>query len=378
MHSYTGLPLEGRDASRVIGPLKLVIACALAVLLVAPAQATSDQPVEALRDGKSTVAGQPYIRTVAQLAADLRGDDSSARGLALGVLRRLTEAEATALLALLPSAFDPAGKSVNWEIVRAYDQLGEVAAERHYADLLGAIEDGTPKDAHIAMQKIRPSPAQREAVVVALLEIFDDPATRNSIRFQTASQLAKHGASERLASHIEPMLDHPKRKVRTHAVALLATPRMPSEFAVPLLEKAMDNSMRMVVDHAIGALFSKHRPESAHEIAAKKTVDLIMTADNSTRSSLLGKLGSKRLQASSAVPLLLTRLESTSRNERIYAIQALAQLRDVARPALEPLEALARDAEPTTQRFAAKAVECINDPYCRGLSAYRREAAYLP
>jgi len=378
MFTCTQLPPDLRDTSLIIGPMRLIIACALSILLATAAQAETSQPLEALRDGKTTVAGQPYIKSVAELAADILGGDSTARGLARGILSRLTDQEAAELLAMLPPAFDAESKSVNWEIVSTYDALGEATADRHYSDLLGAIESGTPKDAHIAMQKIRPSPEQREEVVVALLEVFDDPATHKSIRSQTASQLIKHGASERLANHISPMLDDPKRKVRIHAVALLSMSKMQSEFAVPLLEKALDNSMEMVVDHAIGALFSKHRPASAHEIAAKKTIALIMTSDNFTRSRLFTKLRLKRAQASSAVPLLLTYLESPKTNERIYAIQALAEMGEVARAALDPLEVVAREADPVTRRFAVKAIECISEPHCRDLSAYRKEAAYLP
>lgn len=358
--------------------MRLIVACVFSILVTTTARAESGQPVEALRDGNTTVAGQPYIKSVDELAADILGDDTSARGLARGILRRLTDQESAELLALLPPAFDAASKSVNWEMINAYDVLGEVAAERHYADLLGVIESGTPKDAHIAMQKIRPSPGQREEVVVALLELFDAPATRKSMRFQTASQLIKHGASERLANHIAPMLDDAKRKVRVHAVALAAMSRMPSEFAVPLLEKALNNSMGMVVDHAIGALFAKHRPASAHESATKKTVALIMTADNFTRKGLFTRLRIKRAQASSAVPLLLPYLETPGTNERIYAIQALAELGEVARVALDPLAVVARDADPATRRFAWKAIECIGESHCRDLAAYRQEAAYLP
>jgi len=336
MFTCTQLPPDLRDTSLIIGPMRLIIACALSILLATAAQAETSQPLEALRDGKTTVAGQPYIKSVAELAADILGGDSTARGLARGILSRLTDQEAAELLAMLPPAFDAESKSVNWEIVSTYDALGEATADRHYSDLLGAIESGTPKDAHIAMQKIRPSPEQREEVVVALLEVFDDPATHKSIRSQTASQLIKHGASERLANHISPMLDDPKRKVRIHAVALLSMSKMQSEFAVPLLEKALENSMEMVVDHAIGALFSKHRPASAHEIAAKKTIALIMTSDNFTRSRLFTKLRLKRAQAPSAVPLLLTYLESPKTNERIYAIQALAEMGEVKEAAYLP------------------------------------------
>lgn len=356
----------------------MLAACALSMLLAATASASTGQPVEALRDGKSTVAGQPYIKTVAELAADILGDDSSAQGLALGVLRRLTDKEAEELLAILPPAFDAASKTVNWKIIRAFETLGDVAADRHYADLLSAIDPAMPKDANLAMQKIRPSPGQREAVVDALLVVFDDPRVKQSLRTRAATQLIKNGASDRLAGRIEPMLDDPKRKVRVHAVALLSTSNMPAELAVPLLEKALDNSKPMVVDHAIGALFSKNRPASANAIAARKTVDLIMTADNFTRSGLFTRLGLKRAQASSAVPLLLPYLDSPNTKERIYAIQALAELKDVARGALKPLGVVAREADPTTRRFAAKAIDCISEPHCRDLGKYRKEAAYLP
>ena len=192
----------------------LLGACALSMLLAATASASTGQPVEALRDGKSTVAGQSYIKTVAELAADIFGDDSSAQGLALGVLRRLTDKETAELLAILPPAFDAASKTVNWKIIRAFESLGDAAADRHYADLLSAIDPAMPQDANLAMQKIRPSPEQREAVVDALLVVFDDPTINKSLRTRAATQLIKNGASDRLADRIEPMLDHPNKRDR--------------------------------------------------------------------------------------------------------------------------------------------------------------------